>query len=62
MCGRKKPAFEKAAQLVTIFLFGCFWAAEVLLFALFSVEEVGADCRQRESAGNDIVRELMGIA
>ena len=62
MCGRKKPAFEKAAQLVAILLFDCFWAAEVLLFDSFSVEEVGADCRQSKSTRNDIVRELMGIA
>ena len=46
MCGRKKPAFEKAAQLVAILLFDCFRAAEVLLFSLFSVEEIGADCRR----------------
>ena len=42
----KKPTFEKAAQLLAILLFDCFWAAEVLLFVLFSVEEVGADYRQ----------------
>ena len=43
-------------------LFDCIQILEVLLFALFSVEEVGAGSRQRESTGNDIVRELMGIA
>ena len=43
--GEKKLAFEKPAQLVAILLFDCFWAAEVLLFCLFSVEEIGADCR-----------------
>ena len=35
-------------------LFDCFQAAKVLLFALFSVGGIGADCRQKESAGNDI--------
>ena len=42
------PACEKAVQLlkrqVPISFFDCIWAAEVLLFALFSVEEIGADC------------------
>ena len=62
MCGRKKPAFEKGAQLVAILLFDCFRAAEVLLFSLFSVRGGWRRLPPVESAGNDIVRELMGIA
>lgn len=42
-------------------LFDCFQAAKVLLLALFSVGGIGADCRQRESAGDDMVWELMRI-
>ena len=42
-------------------LFDCFQAAKVLLFALSSVEEIGADCRQKESAGNDIENYVGGL-
>ena len=51
LAGCEAPRF---AQCFTLHLsklealnavFDCFWAAEVLLFALFSVEEIGAYCR-----------------
>ena len=47
---------------VAILLFDCFWAAEVLLFSLFSVRGGWRRLPPVESVGNDIVRELMGIA
>ncbi len=42
-------------------LFDCIQILEVLLFAMFSVEEFGVDCRQRESAGNDIENYVGGL-
>ena len=50
---------SKREALKTVF--DCFRAAEVLLFSLFLVRGVWRSLPPVESAGNDIVRELMGI-
>ena len=52
--------FEEEFLLVLLFV--CFCAAEVLLFDSFSVRGGWRRLPPSKSAGNDIVRELMGIA